>query len=227
MMLSQIRVALVLPLAFGCAHPVYDNQPTGDDTGNSLSSEQPVSTAGGSSNNVVNSLPGVGDVDSGSAGAGSGEVELGGAPSSVGGQTGAAGKSASAGASSSSAGSTASASAGSAAGGATGSAGSHNSSGGAASAGAANGGSASGGTSSASGGSSSAGASSAGSTSTGCTGVPTWALGTYKAGDQVQSKGKLYACKVYPYTGWCGVSDAYAAGVGYAWMDAWDLVGGC
>jgi hypothetical protein len=37
----------------------------------------------------------------------------------------------------------------------------------------------------------------------------------------------LYECKPYPYSGWCGVSTAYAPGSGYAWTDAWTLVGPC
>ncbi|HEY3664939.1 MAG TPA: hypothetical protein VGL19_03020 [Polyangiaceae bacterium] len=50
---------------------------------------------------------------------------------------------------------------------------------------------------------------------------------TYSAGDLVQSGGKLYKCKDFPQTGWCGTSAAYAPTSGFAWMDAWDLIGPC
>ena len=66
-----------------------------------------------------------------------------------------------------------------------------------------------------------------------CDGIPKWSLDTahpehpYAEGDRVLSGGKVYECKPYPYTGWCGRDDAYAPGSGRAWMDAWTLVGPC
>jgi chitin-binding protein len=95
----------------------------------------------------------------------------------------------------------------------------------AASAGAASGGSSSAGGSS--GGTTSGGSSSAGASGNSCANIATWKLSTYSAGDLVQSGGKIYKCKEYPYVGWCGSNVAYAPISGYAWMDAWDLVGPC
>jgi hypothetical protein len=61
-----------------------------------------------------------------------------------------------------------------------------------------------------------------------CTGVAAYMLGkTYASDERAQSGGNLYQCRPYPYTGWCGISAAYAPGTGYAWMDAWTLVGAC
>jgi hypothetical protein len=57
--------------------------------------------------------------------------------------------------------------------------------------------------------------------------IATWKLGTYLAGDLVQSGGKIYKCKTYPQVGWCGVGDAYEPTSGTYWADAWDLVGPC
>ena len=38
----------------------------------------------------------------------------------------------------------------------------------------------------------------------------------------------LYACKPWPYSGWCNGADwAYAPGFGYAWRDAWTEVRAC
>lgn len=54
-------------------------------------------------------------------------------------------------------------------------------------------------------------------------------LGAYKAGTRVlqQKDGKVYACKPYPYSGWCTVWSAtsiqYEPGVGAYWKDAWTL----
>lgn len=51
----------------------------------------------------------------------------------------------------------------------------------------------------------------------------------YKAGTRVlqQKDGKVYACKPYPYSGWCTVwsatSSQYEPGVGAYWKDAWTL----
>lgn len=60
----------------------------------------------------------------------------------------------------------------------------------------------------------------------GCEGVMNWSPGSYSAGARVQSGINLYECKPYPYSGWCGM-DAYAPGTGWAWADAWILVGPC
>jgi hypothetical protein len=61
-----------------------------------------------------------------------------------------------------------------------------------------------------------------------CVGVATCAAGSYAAGAQVQNGINLYQCKPYPYTGWCGgEAAAYAPGSGFAWTDAWTLVGPC
>ena len=220
MTFSYFRVALVLPLAVGCAHAVYDGQPEGSDLGNSLT-EQPVG-AGGSS--IANNYNGA----SGALGASAGSPNVvggGGEASSFGGQSGVAG-----------AGSSAGSSAGATSGGAPGGAGAPTITGGSANAGAASGGAPSAGAPSGgapgagapSGGAPSGGAPSAGAPSTGCSGVPTWKAQTYSAGDQVQGGGKLYQCKPYPYTGWCGGTESfYAPGTGTNWTDAWDLVGPC
>ena len=52
MTLSQIKLALLLPLAFGCAHAVYDGQPESSD---SNTDEPTVNVAGSAS--VVTMLP--------------------------------------------------------------------------------------------------------------------------------------------------------------------------
>ena len=55
------------------------------------------------------------------------------------------------------------------------------------------------------------------------------AIASYKAGTRVlQSKdGKVYACKPFPYSGWCtqwsAQSPNYEPGVGANWQDAWTL----
>ena len=218
---SPFRVALILSLASGCAHPVYDGQPDFDDS--SDTNELPVNVAG--SGNVVNSLPTAG---SGSAAGGAEDREgSGGTPGTSGATNGDAGKGAGGGSEAGGA----PASAESSAGGTPASAGSHaggtTSAGGSASAGSSSAGSSSSSAGSSSAGSSSAGSSSAGSGNDACSGVPAWSLVVYHAGDKVKSNGKLYKCKPYPYTGWCGLSDAYAPTSGFAWMDAWDYVGTC
>ncbi|WP_322881622.1 lytic polysaccharide monooxygenase [Pandoraea sputorum] len=44
----------------------------------------------------------------------------------------------------------------------------------------------------------------------------------YKGGEIVSHNGKLYQCKPYPYSGWCGQArEAYEPGKGWAWSDAW------
>jgi hypothetical protein len=50
---------------------------------------------------------------------------------------------------------------------------------------------------------------------------------SFSAGQQVASAGAIYACKPHPFTGWCGMSNAYEPGIGFAWQDAWDLKGPC
>jgi hypothetical protein len=73
----------------------------------------------------------------------------------------------------------------------------------------------------------SAGSSSGGSGNVGaCGGVAKWSAGSYAAGARVQNGVNLYQCKPHPYSGWCGL-DAYAPGSGWAWTDAWTLVGPC
>ena len=58
--------------------------------------------------------------------------------------------------------------------------------------------------------------------------APAYAEGVrYLAGDRVQNGGQIFACKAWPYGGWCGAGAEYAPGVGWAWRDAWDLVQSC
>jgi peptidoglycan/xylan/chitin deacetylase (PgdA/CDA1 family) len=58
--------------------------------------------------------------------------------------------------------------------------------------------------------------------------VPGYAAGTaYRSGDRVLVDGQVYACKPWPFSGWCGVGGPYAPGTGWAWQDAWELVGSC
>jgi len=59
-----------------------------------------------------------------------------------------------------------------------------------------------------------------------CAETPNWSARKYDAGERVQSAGKLYECKPFPYVGWCGL-DAYEPGKGQAWSDAWTLLGSC
>jgi len=233
MTLSLFRVALVLPLAFGCAHAVYDEQPSFDDTSNAQTAG-----AGAGSSNTVNSLPDP-QADASSSGGSVGALGGASASNSFGGEiatggslsgTGSDGKSgASAGGASAGGASAGGASAGGAsAGSATSNAGAPSAGGasaGGASAGGASAGGASAGASSAGG--ASAGASSGGSSNSGCSGVKSWTKSTYVGGDRVQSGGKLYKCKAFPYDGWCGLSTDYAPPTGFAWADAWDLVGPC
>ena len=227
MTLSQIRLAMLLPLAFGCAHAVYDGQPDMSD-----SNTGEVSVAGGKS--VADLLPNM-PADSGVAGSdttdpASGGAAAGGEPSLAGtGSSGAAGSAgtieaggAPAGGSPSTAGapSGGAATAGAPSGGAP--------SGGAATAGAPSGGTTSAaGSTSVAGSTSIAGAASAGAPSTGCSGIPTWSQKTYVEGDKVQSGNKIYKCRAWPNDGWCGAGPVYAPATGAAWMDAWILVGPC
>ncbi|WP_119395910.1 glycosyl hydrolase family 18 protein [Salinibius halmophilus] len=46
----------------------------------------------------------------------------------------------------------------------------------------------------------------------------------YQGGEVVENQDARYECKPFPYNGWCGLS-AYEPGVGFAWTDAWTLVG--
>jgi len=62
-----------------------------------------------------------------------------------------------------------------------------------------------------------------------CAGVATYTEnGGYTAGSKVQSGGRQYVCKPYPYAGWCnGAAWAYAPGAGAYWSDAWTDNGSC
>jgi len=56
--------------------------------------------------------------------------------------------------------------------------------------------------------------------------IPSYKEGTvYKEGDKVSSKGSLYQCKSWPFTGWCsGDASVYGPGIGWAWNVAWTKV---
>jgi chitinase len=62
-----------------------------------------------------------------------------------------------------------------------------------------------------------------------CAGIATYAEnGGYVAGSKVQSGGRQYVCKPYPYSGWCnGAAWAYGPGTGAYWADAWTDNGSC
>jgi peptidoglycan/xylan/chitin deacetylase (PgdA/CDA1 family) len=49
----------------------------------------------------------------------------------------------------------------------------------------------------------------------------------YNPGDRVQAGGNLYECKPWPFSGWCSVGGAFAPGSGWAWDQAWTLIGDC
>ncbi len=50
----------------------------------------------------------------------------------------------------------------------------------------------------------------------------------YTAGDLVKNGNHQYACKPWPYSGWCsGAAWAYAPGTGAHWQDAWIDLGIC
>lgn len=55
---------------------------------------------------------------------------------------------------------------------------------------------------------------------------PAYKAGTaYKALERVTNLGKVYECKPWPYTNWCGQSPFhYEPGKGGYWTQAWDLV---
>lgn len=62
------------------------------------------------------------------------------------------------------------------------------------------------------------------STTGGCT-APVYVSGAaYNAGDEVQHNSKKYKCEV---AGWCSLGGAYEPGVGWAWDNAWQLLGDC
>ncbi len=67
------------------------------------------------------------------------------------------------------------------------------------------------------------------STGSNCSGINEYpvGIGSYVGGSQVQNNGSLYHCKPFPYEGWCNQGGAYAPGEGWAWGDAWILVGSC
>lgn len=50
-------------------------------------------------------------------------------------------------------------------------------------------------------------------------------LGAYEAGTTVESNGRLYQCKEFPNSGFCGQwtpsANQYQPGVGFAWKQAW------
>ena len=48
----------------------------------------------------------------------------------------------------------------------------------------------------------------------------------YAEGDKVSAKGQIYACKEFPYTGWCGQA-AYEPANGDIWSSAWTLGADC
>ena len=63
-----------------------------------------------------------------------------------------------------------------------------------------------------------------------CGGLPAYPTGrgSYKGGDRVSNIGNIYECKPWPYDGWANLAaDAYVPGVGFAWQDAWILIGPC
>jgi chitinase len=62
----------------------------------------------------------------------------------------------------------------------------------------------------------------------GCDGVSQYVdNGGYVAGSIVKNVGNKYECKPWPFTGWCNAGGSYAPGIGFAWKDAWTLVGAC
>jgi hypothetical protein len=58
--------------------------------------------------------------------------------------------------------------------------------------------------------------------------VPSYAAGArYNAGDRVSAGGNIYECKPWPVSGWCSIGGPYAPGTGWAWQEAWLVVGPC
>jgi chitinase len=68
-----------------------------------------------------------------------------------------------------------------------------------------------------------------GGTGGACTGLLVYpaGLGSYQPGQLVVSNGQIYQVKPWPYSGWANQGGAYAPGTGWAWQDAWILVGPC
>jgi len=52
-------------------------------------------------------------------------------------------------------------------------------------------------------------------------------LGSYQPGQVVVNNGQRYQVKPWPYSGWANVGGPYAPGTGWAWQDAWILLGPC
>lgn len=218
---SLSRVIVVVPaLLWACAHEVTD-YPEGvgsDDlpvgkagataAGGSVQ-QTPEPNGSGSRTNMVYPGGGSSGGKASAAGAAGANGQLGKAGASTGGAAGAGMPSATDGGASMDEGGAAGAAAGSGGGSEAGSGGKAGSAGSPSSGG--SGGSAS------SGGSGNVGA---------CSGVAKWSAGTYAAGARVQNGVNLYQCKPHPYSGWCGL-EAYAPGSGWAWTDAWTIVGPC
>jgi chitodextrinase len=57
-----------------------------------------------------------------------------------------------------------------------------------------------------------------------CSNLPPYQGGAVSTGDQVSHQGAGYRCDV---GGWCSQGGAYEPGVGWAWQDAWTLLGQC
>lgn len=62
----------------------------------------------------------------------------------------------------------------------------------------------------------------------GCGGIPQYSEGvTYNASDRVQNHNRVYQCRIHPYTAWCSQGGPYTPGTGFAWDQAWLLIGPC
>lgn len=59
-----------------------------------------------------------------------------------------------------------------------------------------------------------------------CKEYATWKNSSFKAGETVAADGMVYACKDWPFDGWCG-QKGYEPGVDRSWESAWDLVATC
>jgi hypothetical protein len=59
-----------------------------------------------------------------------------------------------------------------------------------------------------------------------CDELPEWQVTTYSGGTRVQNNDKIYECKPYPFSGWCG-QVGYEPGATLYWQDAWILIGPC
>src|SRR5215212_7361038 len=57
-----------------------------------------------------------------------------------------------------------------------------------------------------------------------CAGVSPWAARPYVAGERATHGSKVFECKPFPYTGWCGQREPE---VGLGWQDAWIDLGAC